>query len=77
MKIFLTIMMCSYIEASCMPPYQWSAQFNDMYDCLNFGYKEAIKKSQSIGRKEINQHGIYFKFTCTNKPLIPKKETDA
>ena len=55
MKILLTLIMCSSVEASCMPPYQWPATFNNTYDCLQFGYKESQKKIESLGRKEVNK----------------------
>ena len=48
-----------------MPPYQWPERFKDSYDCMQFGYEEAHKKMEEIGRVEVNKHGIYIRFTCT------------
>ena len=39
-----------------------------MYECLNAGYTEALKKSEEIGREDINEHEIFIRFIC-------KKET--
>jgi hypothetical protein len=36
-----------------------------MYDCLNTGYIESKKKTEEIGRVEINEHEIYIRFSCT------------
>ena len=65
MKIILTLFLCSFSTGKCLPPYEYPVQFNDMYDCLNAGYKEAQKKTEQIGRAEINEHGIYFIFSCS------------
>jgi len=77
MKILLTLIMCSSVESSCMQPYQWPTTFNDTYDCLEFGYKESLKKIESLGRREVNKYGVFIKFMCSEKPYILKKEKDA
>ena len=65
MKIILTLFLCSFSTGKCLPPCEYPVQFNDMYDCLNAGYKEAQKKTEQIGRAEINEHGIYIRFSCS------------
>ena len=65
MKILMSLIICSSIAGECMPPFQWPEAFNTKYDCLNFGYEEARKKLQEIGREDVNKHGMYIKFTCT------------
>ena len=65
MKIILTLFLCSFNTGECLPPYKYPLQFNDMYDCLNAGYIESQKKTEEIGRAEINEHGIYIRFSCT------------
>ena len=77
MKILLTLIMCSSVEASCMPPYQWPATFNNTYDCLQFGYKESQKKIESLGRKEVNKYGVFIKFICSEKSYKLKEEENA
>jgi len=65
MKILLTLIMCSYIQGSCLQPYQWPEQYNSMYECMLAGYEESQKKMKEIGRVEVNKHEIYIRFTCT------------
>ena len=65
MKFLLSMIICSSVAGECMPPYKWPEDFNSQYDCLMFGYNEAINKLEEIGKKDINQYGMYIKFTCT------------
>ena len=65
MKIVLILFLFSFTSGECLPPYKYPLQFNDMYDCLNAGYIESQKKTEEIGRAEINEHGIYIRFSCT------------
>ena len=64
MKILLTLIMCSYIQGSCLQPYELPVQYDTMYDCMIAGYEESQKKMKEIGRVEVNQHQIYIRFTC-------------
>ena len=70
MKILMSLIICSSVVGDCMPPFEWPEAFNTKYDCLHFGYNEAIKKLEEIGPKEINKYGMYIKFTCTPVPTI-------
>ena len=65
MKILLTLVLCSQIQSTCLPPYQWPEKFDTQYDCLMFGYEESMKKMQDIGPEEINKHNMFIRFTCT------------
>ena len=64
MKILLSMVICSQVANTCLPPHPWPQLFNDTYDCLQFGYQESYKKLEEIGRKNVNKHGIYIKFDC-------------
>ena len=64
MKFLLSLIICSQVANTCMPPYQWPEQFNSSYDCMMFGYEESMNKMEEIGRTEANKHGIYVKFYC-------------
>jgi hypothetical protein len=64
MKILLTLILCSYVQGSCLQPYQWPMQYNDMYDCFEAGYELSLKKMKEIGRTEVNKEQIYIRFTC-------------
>ncbi len=70
MKILLTLIMCSYTEATCMPPYQWPEYQKDFYDCFQKGYEESQKKMKEIGRPEVNKYQIYIRFTCEEVSTI-------
>tara|TARA_R100001163_G_C4912824_1_gene96433 strand:- start:233 stop:493 length:261 start_codon:yes stop_codon:yes gene_type:complete len=72
MKFLLTILMCSSVANTCMPPHTFDVLYEDSYDCLMDGYVKSIEKMEEIGREEINQHGIYMKFDC--RPyVLPEK----
>jgi len=70
MKFLLTLIICSQIHTTCMPPYQWPEQFNTSYDCMIFGYEESLNKMKEIGKEEVNKHNIYIRFTCTLQETI-------
>ena len=64
MKILLTLIMCSYVQGTCVAPYQWPEYQEDFYNCFQKGYIESQKKIEEIGREEVNKHKIYIRFTC-------------
>ena len=66
--------MCSFTTGACLPPYEFPIQYNDMYECLNAGYSESLKKSKEIGRKDVNENGIYIRFMCKEDTKV-KVET--
>ena len=70
MKILLTLIICSQVANTCMPPYPWPDTFNTTYDCMLFGYEESLKKMKEIGRQEVNKHNIYIRFTCNPEESI-------
>ena len=70
MKILMSLIICSSVAGECMPPFQWPEAFNTKYDCLHFGYEEAQRKLEEIGREDINKYGMYIKFTCKVDPSI-------
>ena len=70
MKILLSLIICSQVANTCMPPYPWPETFNTTYDCMVFGYEESLKKMREIGRQEVNKHNIYIRFTCNPEESI-------
>ena len=70
MKILLSLIICSQVANTCMPPYPWPHTFNTTYDCMLFGYEESLKKMKEIGREEVNKHNIYIRFTCNPEESI-------
>ena len=70
MKFILALVICSQVQQTCLPPYEWPKTFNSQYDCLMFGYEESMKKMKEIGREEINKHNIFVKFYCTQDNTV-------
>ena len=70
MKVILILYMCSFTTRKCLPPYEFPIQYNDMYECLNAGYSESLKKSKDIGRQDVNKNGIYIRFACKENTTI-------
>lgn len=64
MKFIMTIVMCSYYQGVCLTPYTFPETYDSIYDCYISGYEKSVEKIKQIGRKEINAHGIFFKFEC-------------
>ena len=65
MKFLLSLIICSQVANTCMPPYQWPEQFDNSYDCMMYGYEESMNKMREIGKSESNENGIFIRFTCT------------
>ena len=70
MKFILALVICSQVQQTCLPPYEWPETFNSQYDCLMFGYEKSMKKMKEIGREEINKHSIFVKFYCTQDNTV-------
>ena len=70
MKILLSVIICSQVANTCMPPYPWPDTFNTTYDCMLFGYEESLKKMKEIGKEEVNKHNIYIRFTCNPEESV-------
>lgn len=77
-KLFVII--CSLVAGECTTPYPMPDKYNSMYDCLNAGYAESLRKSEEIGRSDVNQHQMYIRFICREEAVIvppPKPKIDA
>ena len=70
MKFLLSLIICSQVAGTCMPPYEWQETFNTQYDCLKFGYEESLNKIEEIGREEVNKYNMYIRFVCSPDPSI-------
>ena len=64
MKFILTILICSQVGGTCLPPYKVPEKFDDGYDCMVKGYEMALDKIQEMGREDVNKHNIFIKFGC-------------
>ena len=56
-----------HISRVCLEPFVMQTTYDNYYDCLQAGYKEAIDKQIEIGRQETNAHQIFIRFSC--KPV--------
>jgi len=65
MKFLLTLIMCSGIANTCLPPFQVDQKFDGLYNCLMSGYAESVAKIEEIGQEKINTNLIHIKFYCT------------
>jgi len=70
MKFVLSLIICSQVAGTCMPPYPWPETFDTQYDCLVFGYEESLRKIQEIGKTEVNKYNAFIRFTCTPENTI-------
>ena len=70
MKFLLSLIICSQVAGTCMPPYEWPDQFDTSYDCMMFGYQESMNKMKEIGRSDSNKHGIFIRFVCVPEETI-------
>ena len=69
-KIVLSLVICSQVAETCLDPYTWPETFNTQYDCLMFGYEEAMNKMKEIGRIDVNKYNMFIKFNCTPSNII-------
>ena len=73
MNYLLSILMCSTVANTCMPPHTFTEVYDSSYTCLIDGYQKSIDKLEEIGQSEVDKHGLYLKFECTQL-IIPKKK---
>ena len=59
MKFILSMIICTSVYNTCLPPHQMDEVYNTHYECMIAGYEESIAKS-----KEINKYGTIIKFFC-------------
>ena len=64
MKLSLILILCSAIQATCMPPMHTGLQYNSWNDCMVAGYEQSIEFLQSSEPDNINENQIYVKFVC-------------
>ena len=70
MKFLLSMVICSQVAGTCLEPSPWPEVFNTQYDCLMFGYQESMVKMEELGRKDVNEYGMFIKFYCTKDTSI-------
>ena len=73
MSYLLSMIICSGLTASCLPPITLKTMYADVYSCMIAGYDEAKAKMILLGPGEINKNQIYIKFRCSEL-IIPLKK---
>jgi len=64
MNFVLSLIMCSGVANSCLPPYKYPDLFADTYSCMIAGNYESILKLEEIGYEDVNKNLIFIKYTC-------------
>ena len=70
MSYLLSMIICSGLTVSCIPPITLKTTYEDVYSCMIAGYEEAKAKMILLGPQEINNNQIYIKFRCSEL-IIP------
>ena len=73
MKFILSMIICSSVYNSCLPPVDMADLYNSHYECMIAGYNESIKKAEETGPEEVNKYGTIIKFMCIDQALILRK----
>ena len=64
MKFLLSLVFCSGLYSTCMPPVPMPEIYDSYYDCIHSGYVESIEKMEKIGPEEVNRSKTFIKFYC-------------
>jgi len=67
MNYFLSLIICSSISQTCLPPINYDILHKDFYNCSISGYQESIKILENIGEVEVDKYNLYAKFYCIEK----------
>ena len=60
----MIIKVCAAAYGDCLPELRHKVVYNNWYDCMLAGYKEASTKMREVGKDYVNKDGIYIKFFC-------------
>jgi len=73
MNFILTMILCSGVLGSCLPPYPLTdTLYKDQYSCAIKGYEKSIEKMEEMGRVAVNENELFIKFYCK-----PEEKADA
>ena len=64
MKLSLILILCSAIQATCMPPMHTGLEYNNWHDCMVAGYTQSKEFLETSGPDQVNENEIYVKFIC-------------
>ena len=64
MKFILSILICSHVQGTCLPPIHSPDMYGDGYKCMLAGYDKANEKLIEVGPEEVNKQQVFVKFGC-------------
>ena len=64
MKFMLAMIFCTAVYQQCQKPHAMPGSYDNWYNCMLAGYKEASIKMREVGKDYANKDGIYIKFFC-------------
>ena len=73
MKFILSMILCSQVAGTCLPPHSFPEIYVDSYDCMMAGYAKSVEKMKEIGREEVTKNGVFVKFMCVT--VMPREES--
>ena len=73
MEFILTVILCSGVANTCLPPFAYPNTYPTIYDCMVDGYGKSQEKIIEIGPEEVNEHRIYIKFECFPATISSQK----
>ena len=65
MKFLITLIICSAVANNCAPGVELPKKFDNMYDCLQYGFAESSRRLALINKKDVNKYYMHIKFYCT------------
>ena len=71
-KFILIVWVCSFAAnpTACLPPIEYSKQFDSWYECSRAAHKESSKMISKMGYKYINDNKIAMSYSCAEKDII-------
>lgn len=70
MGFFLTMVLCSQLEATCMKPMADKNIHNTFKNCMVVGYEAAKILLNIIDEKDVNNKQMYVNFNCKKIKII-------
>jgi hypothetical protein len=64
MKFFMSIAVCSFLDATCMPYIQYPTAFDSWNTCMNNAYRESMQIISEINPDVVERNRLATKFTC-------------
>ena len=73
MKIILTMIVCSAMYQSCLPPMERPGRYATWADCMRAGYGDSLIMMRQLGDAQLNSYQTYIKFVCSERSVVKPK----